>query len=340
VARDSAASLPRRTPIWAALALLVACEALGDVLLGSGSGLRFVVHDWLHDLTGVLAALVCVAGVVARDEDRGAWAAIAAGLVAFACGQALWSLLDRNQPPQPSANPTDAFYLAFYPCAIAGLALLTRAHVPRFEFHRWLDGIVVVLIVATPGVALVLVPVAERSSGDALADVVNFAYPLLDVLLVGAVLGVFAITDWRPGWAWAWLGLGFLLMAIPDSIATVERLEGPALAAHRPYHLEGYDFLWTLGMVAVAYASWARPPTTVQGERPTGLRAVALPLAAQALAIATQVFGFFHEIPAGGRPLTLAVLLLGVVQIYVSRPRSATVYSKNSSIAPGSGGPS
>jgi hypothetical protein len=307
--------------VWIVLAVLVAAEAILEVLVPSGRGLRLFAHDWLHDLTGALAALVCVARVVTNREDRWAWGAIAAGLVSFATGQVLWSLLYRHQPAAPNVNFTDAFYLALYPLAIAGLVMLIRAHLPRFEVHRWLDGIVVVLIVAAPGVALVLVPVAERSTGDALADAVNIAYPLLDILLVGAVLGVFAVTGWRPGKAWAWLGLGFLLLAVPDSIAAVERLSGPDLAAHRPYHLEGYDFLWTLGLVAVAYASWAGPPGPIDTERPTGLRAVALPLAAQALAAAILVFSFFHEIPAGGHPLTLAVILLGIVQTYVSRPR-------------------
>jgi hypothetical protein len=321
-APESATFLLRdRNWIWIAFAVLVAAEAILEIVVPTGHGLRLLAHDWLHDLTGVLAALVCVTRVVTNREDRRSWGAIAAGLVSFATGQVVWSLFYRHQPAAPYVNFTDAFYLALYPLAIAGLVMLIRAHLPRFEVHRWLDGIIVVLIVAAPGVALVLVPVAERSTGDALADVVNFAYPLLDILLVGAVLGVFSVTGWRPGKAWAWLGLGFLLLAVPDSIAAVERLSGPDLAAHRPDHLEGYDFLWTLGLVAVAYASWAGPPNPTPAERPAGLRAVALPLAAQALAAAILVFSFFHEIPAGGHPLTLAVILLGMVQTYVSRPR-------------------
>jgi hypothetical protein len=307
--------------VWTALAGVVVAEAVGELLRPSGLDVEFIFHDWLHDVGGGLAALVCVARVVTNRHNRVAWGAIAAALVTFATGQVLWSLLYRHRPPEPNPNVTDVFYLAFYPCAITGLALLTRAHVARFEFHRWIDGIAIVLIVAAPGVALVFVPVADHSTGHAFADAVNFAYPLLDILLVGAVLGVFAITNWRPGRSWLWLGLGFLLMAIPDSIATVQRLHGSHPGVHRPDYLESYDFLWTLGMMAIAYAAWApssnRPPL----ERPTGWRAIALPLTAQALAIATQVFGFFHEIPPSGRPLTLAVLLLGMVQIYVSRPR-------------------
>jgi diguanylate cyclase len=311
--------------VWALLAGVVAAEAVGDVLNPSGLQVEFVFHDWLHDVGGALAALLCLARVVANRHNRAAWGAIAAALVAFSTGQVLWSVLYRYLPPQPNGNVTDVFYLAFYPFAIAGLVLLIRDRVPRFEFHRWVDGIAIVLIVAAPGVSLVLVPVAARSTGDALADAVNFAYPLLDLLLVGAVLGVFALTNWRPGLSWTLLGLGFLLMAIPDSITSVHRLAGPYQGVHRPYHLESYDFLWTLGMVAIAYAAWARPSDRIPSDRPTGWRAIVLPLAASALALATQVYSYFHEIPAGGRPLTIAVVLLGMAQTYVARPRRGPI---------------
>ncbi|MGH3262159.1 MAG: hypothetical protein ACRDNS_09210 [Trebonia sp.] len=319
---DPAAVRPRGLPVvWVALAGVIAAEAIGEIVQPSGLGVEFVFHDWLHDIGGGLAALVCVARVVGNRHSRAGWAAIAAALASFAIGQVLWSLLYRHQPPQPNPNVTDVFYLAFYPFAIAGLVLLTRAHVPRFEFHRWVDGIAIVLIVAAPGVALVFEPVAARSTGNAFDDAVNFAYPLLDVLLAGAVLGVFAITNWRPGPCWAWLGAGFLLMAVPDSIATVQRLHGSSPHLHGPYHLEPYDFLWTLGMAAIAYAAWMRPRNRIPAERPTGMRAIALPLTAQAIAIAIQVVSYFHEIPDSARPLTLAVLLLGMAQIYLARPR-------------------
>ena len=83
-----------------------------------------------------------------------------------------------------------------------------RDRVPAFELHRWIDGVVVMLIVATPWVALFLEPVSEESSASALADVVDFAYPLGDAIVFGATLGVFALMGWRPGRMWLLLGSG------------------------------------------------------------------------------------------------------------------------------------
>jgi hypothetical protein len=34
------------------------------------------------------------------------------------------------------------------------------------------------------------------------------------------------------------------------------------------------------------------------------------------------VYSYFHAIPSGGRLLTIAVVLLGMVQIYLSGPRA------------------
>ena len=57
--------------------------------------------------------------------------------------------------------------------------------------------------------------------------------------------------------------------------------------------------------------------------QPTGWRAIALPLAAQAIAAAIQIYGLFHELGPTERIVTLAVLLIAMVQIVVARPRAA-----------------
>lgn len=53
----------------------------------------------------------------------------------------------------------------------------------------------------------------------------------------------------------------------------------------------------------------------------TGWPAIALPLFAQAVAVATQVYGWFRPLPPAERLLTIAVLVVGIAQIIVSRPR-------------------
>ena len=52
----------------------------------------------------------------------------------------------------------------------------------------------------------------------------------------------------------------------------------------------------------------------------TGWPAIALPLAAQVLAVGIQAYGYFHELPKSERVLTIAVLLIAIVQIVITRP--------------------
>src|SRR5689334_21331852 len=53
----------------------------------------------------------------------------------------------------------------------------------------------------------------------------------------------------------------------------------------------------------------------------TGWRAIALPLGAQLVAVATQIYGWFRPLPNAERLLTIAVLAIAIAQIVVSRPR-------------------
>ena len=53
----------------------------------------------------------------------------------------------------------------------------------------------------------------------------------------------------------------------------------------------------------------------------TGMRAVALALFAQALAIGIQIYAIFHEIGRSERVVTIVVLVVASVQIILTRPR-------------------
>ena len=171
---------------------------------------------------------------------------------------------------------------------------------------------------------------SEHASASALADAVDFAYPLGDAVVVGATLGVFALMGWRPGRMWLLLGLGLTATGVADAIYSVQALG-------HSYHQGGvYDAVWAGGAVLVAYAAWQPHPGRLEPREVTGWAAIALPLAAQALAAAIQVYGFFHEIPKAERVLTLIVLLIAMVQIVVT-PAPATETAGRSGADVGAG---
>jgi hypothetical protein len=206
------------------------------------------------------------------------------------------------------------FWLAWYPLIVAALVMLVQDRIPGFELDRWIDGVTVMLLVATPWVAIFLEPVAEHSSASGLAIVLNFAYPLGDAVLVGGVLGLFVLMDWRPGRMWLALGVGLMAIAVADAISSVQALEHT--------HDRGiYDAAWAGAAVLVAYAAWLPYPGRLERREVTGWRAIALAVAAQLLAISIQIYAFFHEVPRTERILTVIVLVMATIQIVVGRPR-------------------
>ncbi len=72
----------------------------------------------------------------------------------------------------------------------------------------------------------------------------------------------------------------------------------------------------------IALAAWAgSPEADANAEIVTGMRAVALALFAQALAVGIQLYAIFHEVGRSERIVTIVVLVVASVQIILTRPR-------------------
>jgi hypothetical protein len=314
---DSALSgrrLPWRAAPWL-LGLLLAAEMAHETLGFGGPTLDKIFDRGIHDFLFFAAAASCLVRAASLERGRGAWAMIGLALLANALGEVIFSIFFADVEPEPFPTVADAFWLAYFPLAIAGLALLVRDRIEGFELHRWIDGIAVALIVATPAVALIYEPVLEEAEeGSTLGRAVELSYPIGDILILGAVVGVFALTAWRPGRAWLLLGLGLTMFAIADSVNAVQTIRGT-------YTQGEYGFVWSAGALVIAYAAWQPYPEREPARHLYGWREVALPMACQLLAVAIQVYAFFHEIPRSERILALAVLAVVIVQVWVTRPR-------------------
>ena len=246
--------------------------------------------------------------------SRAAWWCFAAALLLFALAEITWGALYSGGGDVPSPNPTDALYLSTYPLFMAGLVLMVRARVLDVPWHRWLDGFVLVLIVATPGVLLLIEPVLVNAPIDLLGQIVTVAYPLGDLLLLGALLGSLPLLSWRLGGSWPWVGVGLVCLTVADAAYSLT-------AADVVAHDGPYDFLWSAGALAFAVGATRLPSPARPSREITGWPAIVLPLGAQLFAVATQVYGYFRPLPAAERLLTIAVLIVGIAQIIVSRPR-------------------
>jgi hypothetical protein len=178
-----------------------------------------------------------------------------------------------------------------------------------------MDGIAVTLIALVAGFAFVVQPVVEESSRGWLAIIVDFSYPVLDVLLIGTLLGVYGLLGWRPDRMWVIIGVGILATTIGDAAFAVQEARGVAQGNR-------YDFVWSIGALAIAYAAWVPTRGDAGHGHVTGMRAIALALIAQALAIGIQLYAVFEEVGRSERVVTIVVLVVASVQIILTRPRA------------------
>jgi hypothetical protein len=303
----------RRT-VGAVLLGMLLAETLVNLLTSSDSGVDVFFSTWVHVALVFASAAVCLARGASQGRHGRAWICFGLALASFGAGEAISSFVYKDSIPLPST--ADIFWLLWYPFAIAGLVLLLLDRIPRFELHRWIDGLAIMLLIAIPGVSLVLEPAAHEAVEEGLPELLNFAYPLADLLLIGTVVGVLPLTAWRPGRVWILLGLGLLVLALADAVYSVQ-------AAARTYTGGVYDFVWSGAAVMIAFAAWQPDERPAEIPPVVGWRAIALPVAVQVIAIGIQIYAYFHHIPESERLLTVAVLVLAVIQIVVTRPRAA-----------------
>lgn len=312
--RGALLRLPSVGVLWSVTAVVVALYAAHQGLGLGGRGVDGLFDDWINDALLWCAAVACVGGALRARQSRAAWLLVAIALTVWAIADTIWSVRFGEATAAPATSISDVFWLAWYPLIVGALILLVRERIPGFELHRWIDGIAVMLVLATPWVALFLQPIAEHSSASGVAVVLDFAYPLGDAILVGAVLGVFALMGWRPGRMWLVLGVALTVMGVADAISSVQAL------AHS--HDRGiYDPAWAGAAMLIAYAAWQPHPGRLERQEVTGWQAIALAIAAQGIAIAIQAYAIFDELPRSERILTVIVLIIATIQIVVSRPR-------------------
>ncbi len=213
-------------------------KAIAAVLFGGAA--LVIVHDWVgiagsnldtaingvaYDAVVVCAGLACLTRALRGGPERGAWLAIGASILAWAGGEIWWTLYIEGNPGAPYPSPADIGYLAFYPLAVLGLYLLVRARARELDRRLWMDGAIAALGTGALGAALLFEFVADRTGGSTVEVATTLAYPFGDVVLVSLIVGVIALTRWRPGRTWTLLLAGLAVMAVADVAFTLQSYE-------------------------------------------------------------------------------------------------------------------
>jgi two-component system cell cycle response regulator len=235
---------------FVAMGIGVALHAAHALFGVGGHGLDSFIETWVYFAVELIAVAVCAARVLRKHDSRPAWALVSLGLLTWTAGDLLWTVWLGNLSNPPFPSVADGLYLAWYPAVYVALMMLIRKRHRNVGAAQWLDGGVVGLTVAAIGAALIFPTVLGTTNGRFVEDAVNLGYPLGDFALLVFVAVAFALSGWRPGRLWLFLGAGITVSAVADMIYVYQAARGTYVAGTL------LDTMWPASMTLFAVAAW------------------------------------------------------------------------------------
>jgi two-component system, cell cycle response regulator len=192
---------------------------------GVASDLHFAVGNVLYDAVVLGAGVACLVRASSFGRERNAWILIGVAILFWGAAEVYWTAAIEGNPDAPYPSPADIGYLLFYPLAYAGLALLVRARAHEMNWRLWMDGLIAALGTAALGAAFIFDFVADKTEGTPVEVATTLAYPLGDIAMLAMVVGVVALTGWRPGRTWSLLLAGLTALVVADIAFTLQLTE-------------------------------------------------------------------------------------------------------------------
>jgi diguanylate cyclase (GGDEF)-like protein len=255
-----------------------------------------------QDALYVTLGLSCVAAIVVgvkrhRPRLSAPWFLLGAGQLVWVVGDAVdsWHLDISHSAAFPSV--VDVFYLLAYPVLAAGLLLMIRGRQRYRDFAGILDSAVVTAGLGLLSWVLLAGPTIAASDHSFLAAAVGVAYPVADILLIGALVRLLTTAGGRTPSLWLLL-TGAALLVAGDSTST-------ALGLYTSSGTSIFDLIWLTSYVVWGAAA-LHPSMAVAAGPPQACDLHFGPLRVAALAGATLI-----------APATLAVQHLMGVQLDV-----------------------
>jgi diguanylate cyclase (GGDEF)-like protein len=287
--------------------------ALGDWLGIGGAGFHDFLNGPLYDAVVVSAGIACLLKASGAGRERGAWLAIAAAVLCWAASEIYWTAFLAGDPSPPYPSPADLGYLAFYPLAATGVYLLVRARAHELDWRLWMDGLIAALGTAALGAALVFEFVADRAGGSPVQVATTLAYPLGDIFMLALVVGVVALTRWRPGRTWSLLLFGLAALVVADVAYTLQSTDGS---------LPGGDWIEPLYLLAAAFIgaeAWQPRAEAIRpGARFDGWRELMVPAFFAAVMIGLFAMQYFSHTGALTSLLWAATMIAVIARLAIS----------------------
>jgi diguanylate cyclase (GGDEF)-like protein len=288
----------------------VAAYALQASTSFCGAGADSFFETYVYNALIFAAAALCLARGAVMRAERAAWFVLGLGLLSWAGGEAYYSIFYANDPDPPLPNVADGLWLAFYPACYIAIVMLVRERVREFRSSLWLDGLVGALAASAIGADLIFGALVGGGR-DAATVSVDLSYALGDLLLLGFVIAIFAMTGWRPGRALLMVGAGLVTSAIVDGYFLYESATGAVPSTTL------VAALWPAAALLLGVAAWLKP-AKAQPIRFDGWRVLLMPSLFAVSGLALLAYQTFEPQNALALILALATLTAVIVRMAVT----------------------
>lgn len=209
-------------PVLACVAIVAILSAVYFV-----PGLPQLARDLVYSAIGVVAGLAVLAGVrIHRPEHPRPWYLLAAGVLLFALGDAIWMVLAAmGEEPFPSS--ADIAYLLGYPALMLAFTYMIAVRVDRGDRSGLLDAAILSVAISLVGWVTMVRPVLN-GEGDALGLAIGAAYPMGDLIILGVAIGMLATPGPRLG-SFAMLIAGVTIQFGADTLYAFQTADGTAV---------------------------------------------------------------------------------------------------------------
>jgi diguanylate cyclase (GGDEF)-like protein/PAS domain S-box-containing protein len=226
---------------------------------------RLLPGAWLPrlllDAVGIAAAGALAVGIRAhRPACPSAWRLLFAGFALLVAGDLMWDIGALQLGVRGSANPVATLlYLSGYPCLLLAVLKLARARTPDAPGRTLIDGLAAAAAALVPCWQFLIAPALHGLHGSVLERTGVVAFPLVDLLLVGALASILCTTRFR-GTA-LWLLLGGLAITLAADMIFLGQLHTGTVAG-----FSWLDQLWAFGYCLIG-AAGLHPSMADVGQR-------------------------------------------------------------------------
>jgi diguanylate cyclase (GGDEF)-like protein/PAS domain S-box-containing protein len=184
-------------------------------------------QGWIFNLLSLSSPVAIVLAVrLWRPIARAPWYLFALGQTFFVVGDVITYNYERlfgTHLPYPSIG--DVAYLLVYPCLVGGLVLLIGKRTPGRDRESVIDSMIVAIGVGTFEWVFLMSPVAHDSASTALQKTVGMAYPVMDLILLTAVVRL-AIGAGRKAPSLYLMGAAATALLLTDTVYTYISVQG------------------------------------------------------------------------------------------------------------------